>query len=343
DPNLFVNGISHKVYRALLAEPNNPLVNRAIAGRYAPGSTIKPFIGLAALYYGVLTPTTTLFAGPTFTLPHYSHVFHNWDPYQNGYQTLAGAIKRSTDTFFYAVAEQLGIHKIHATLARFGFGKVPPVDIPGALAGVNPSPAWKQRTQGHGWYPGNTVNEGIGQGYLLATPLQLASATAAIAAHGKRMRPHILEASVNSTTGKLTRVKPDLLHTVKLPDPSYWNYIVNAMHQVIASPRGTAHSIAAGLKYPMAGKTGSAQVVSIYHAATVKEKNIPFEHRVNGLFIAFSPLVHPEIAVAVVVQHGGEGAHSAAPIARAIITTWLKKHPPKPSLQTLTDDVSQSP
>ncbi|MGH8272813.1 MAG: penicillin-binding protein 2, partial [Gammaproteobacteria bacterium] len=118
DPNLFVNGISHKAYRALLAEPNNPLVNRAIAGRYAPGSTIKPFIGLAALYYGVLTPTTTLFAGPTFTLPHYSHVFHNWDPYQNGYQTLAGAIKRSTDTFFYAVAEQLGIHKIHATLAR---------------------------------------------------------------------------------------------------------------------------------------------------------------------------------------------------------------------------------
>ncbi len=329
DPNLFVNGISHAAYEKLLHRPGDPLVNRALRGRYAPGSTIKPFIGISALQNGLLTPETTLYAGPTFRLPGYSHVFHNWDPYQNGYQTLAAAIMRSTDTFFYEVAQQLGIHKIHATLSQFGFGKTPPIDLPGALAGVNPSPAWKEKTLGHGWYPGNTVNLGIGQGYLLVTPLQLASAVATIAMHGKRMRPHVLKTIVDPATGKRTPFKPQLVDRVKLPDPAWWSYLVNAMHQVIANPRGTAHSIAAGLKYPMAGKTGSAQVVSIYHPASMPSKDIPFEHRVNGLFIAFAPLVHPEIAVAVVVQHGGEGAYAAAPIARAIITTWLAKHPPR--------------
>lgn len=341
DPNLFVNGISHKAYRAMLKRPNDPLVNRAIAGRYAPGSTIKPFIGLAALDYGVLTPTSTLFAGPTFRLPHYSHVFHDWNPYQNGYETLSSALTRSIDTFFYAVAQKLGIHKMHAMLAQFGFGKKPPIDLPGARAGVNPSPAWKERTQHKPWYPGNTINNGVGQGYLLVTPLQLASAAAAIATHGRRMRPHIVEASVNSTTGKLTRVKPKLVQAIELPDSAYWSYVVNALHQVVANPRGTAHRLAKGLKYPMAGKTGSAQVVSVYHKESLKLKNIPYAERVNGLFIAFAPVAHPEIAVAAVVQHGGVGARSAGPIARAIIKTWLDKHPPENQPQTHTDDVSQ--
>ncbi|MGH7056782.1 MAG: penicillin-binding protein 2 [Acetobacteraceae bacterium] len=336
DPNLFVNGISHAAYEKLLHRPGDPLVNRAIAGRYAPGSTIKPFIGIAALKYGVLTPSSTLYAGPTFRIPGYDHVFHNWNPSQNGYETLATALIHSTDTFFYELAQPLGIHKMHTVLSEFGFGKTPPIDLPGARHGVNPSPAWKERTQHKPWYPGNSVNMSIGQGYLLVTPLQLASAVATIAMHGKRMRPHVLKAIVNPVTSQRKVVQPKLVDQVKLPDPAWWNYVVNALHQVIASPTGTAHRIAAGLKYPAAGKTGSAQVVSVYHPDSLQLRNIPFEQRVNGLFIAFAPLVHPEIAVAVVVQHGGVGAHSAAPIARAIISTWLAEHPPKqPSLQPL--------
>jgi penicillin-binding protein 2 len=329
DPNAFVNGISRAAYRKLLENPDDPLINRAIAGRFAPGSTIKPFIGMAGLHYGVLTPTSTLYAGPTFRLPHYSHVFHDWNPYQNGQETLSSAITRSIDTFFYEVAQKLGIDKMHDFLGQFGFGKKPPIDLPGARAGVNPSPAWKRRTLGKPWYPGETINNGIGQGYMLVTPLQLAMATAAIPMHGKLMRPHILESVDDPVTGIREVYKPEELNQIKLPDPNDWDYVVHAMHEVIANPHGTGHRLAGKLKYPAAGKTGSAQVVSIYHPESMQLKDIPYRHRVNGLFIAFAPLKHPEIAVAAIVQHGGVGAHSAAPIARALISTWLAKHPPQ--------------
>lgn len=329
DPNAFVNGISRAAYQKLLNDPQDPLVNRAIAGRYAPGSTIKPFIGMAGLEYGVLTPTTTVYSGPTFRLPNYSHVFHDWNPYQSDYETLATAIVGSVDTFFYQLAQKLGIRRMHDFLAEFGFGKQPPIDLPGASAGVNPSPAWKMRTLGEPWYRGETINNGIGQGYMLVTPLQLAMATAAVAMHGKLMRPHVLMKTVDPATGHSRKVEPQMLRRITLPESSYWSYIVHAMHGVIADPDGTAHSLADQFKYPAAGKTGSAQVVSVYHGSDTELSEIPYEERVNGLFIAFAPVEHPQIAVAVVVQHGGVGAHSAAPIARAIVSTWLAKHPPQ--------------
>ncbi|MDN5865663.1 MAG: penicillin-binding protein 2 [Gammaproteobacteria bacterium] len=343
DPNEFVNGISQAAYSRILSNPDDPLINRAIAGRYAPGSTIKPFIGMAALEYGVLTPATTIYAGPTFRLPNYSHVFHDWNPYQNSYETLATAITGSVDTFFYQVAQELGIRKMHDFLYQFGFGREPPIDLPGARAGVNPSPKWKMRVLGKPWYRGETINNGIGQGYMLVTPLQLAMATAAISMHGELMRPHVLEKAVNPATGTVMKAKPRQLNQVTLPDPGYWNYIIHAMHEVIASPDGTAHGIAGKLDYPAAGKTGSAQVVSEYHGEELELSEIPYEERVNGLFIAFAPIEHPQIAVAVIVQHGGVGAHSAAPIARAIISTWLDQHPPGTRQpQRTTPDVSQS-
>lgn len=325
DPNAFVNGISQADYDALLKQPGDPLVDRALRGRYAPGSTIKPFIGLTALYRGLITPSTLIYSGPTFRLPHYSHVYHNWDPYQNSKETLAEAIMRSTDTYFYQLADQLGIGPMHDFLARFGFGEKPQIDLPGALAGVNPSPAWKERTLHKPWYPGNTVNNGIGQGFLLVTPLQLASAVATIAEHGRRMRPHVLEAVASSGSGQKIVVRPDPLPAVTLPTPNYWDYVANAMHEVIANPHGTAHNIAKGLDFPMAGKTGSAQVVSIYHPESLALSDIPVAQRTNGLFIAFAPIEQPEIAVAVVVEHGGYGNQSAAPIARKIIEAWLKE------------------
>ncbi|MGH8224802.1 MAG: penicillin-binding protein 2 [Gammaproteobacteria bacterium] len=326
DPNLFVNGISKADYQALLNRPGDPLVDRALRGRYAPGSTIKPFIGLAALHYNVLTPSTTIYSGPTFRLPNYSHIFHDVNPHQNGKATIAEALIRSIDTFFYQVAQQLGIDKMHDFLDQFGFGETPAIDLPGALAGVNPSPAWKERALHQAWYPGDTVNNGIGQGFLLVTPLQLASAVATLAEHGRRMRPHVLGAVVDTASEQRIAARPDPLPFVALPDPAYWDYIVNALHEVITNPHGTAHNIAKGLDFPMAGKTGSAQVVSVYRKESVKLADIPPAERTNGLFIAFAPLDHPEIAVAVVVEHGGYGAQSAAPIARKIITAWLKEN-----------------
>lgn len=326
DPNAFVNGISQTDYDALLKRPGDPLVDRALRGRYAPGSTIKPFIGLAALYYGVLTPSTTIYAGPTFRLPNYSHVFHDVNPHQNGKVTLAESLVRSIDTFFYQVAQQLGIKNMHDFLSGFGFGERPPIDLPGALAGVNPSPAWKERTMHQPWYPGDTVNNGIGQGFLLVTPLQLASAVATLAEHGKRMRPHILGAVVNSGNRQKISVRPDLLPSITLPNSAYWDYVVNAMQEVITSPHGTAHNIAKGLAFSIAGKTGSAQVVSVYRKESVKLADIPPDQRTNGLFIAFAPIKRPEIAVAVVVEHSGYGNQSAAPIARKIIEAWLKEN-----------------
>lgn len=323
DPNTFVNGISRSEYRALLKRPGDPLVNRALRGRYAPGSTIKPFLALAALSYGVLTPSSTLYAGPTFKLPDYSHVFHDWNPYQNGNETLEQALVRSIDTFFYQVAQKLGIDRMHDFLAKFGFGHKPPIDLPGALAGVNPSPAWKERTYHKPWYRGQTIINGIGQGYLLVTPLQLASAMATLAAHGRRLEPHVAGA-VRGPDGKVQTV-PDgrRLAQISLPAPGYWDYVINALHQVIVSPYGTAHGIDKGLDFQMAGKTGTAQVTSIYHSDFAPEQNIPLAQRDNALFIAFAPLERPTIAVAVVVEHGGGGGSAAAPIARQVISAWL--------------------
>ncbi|HEX5313694.1 MAG TPA: penicillin-binding protein 2 [Gammaproteobacteria bacterium] len=328
DPNLFVTGISQKDYDALLSRPGDPLVNRALRGRYAPGSTIKPFLGLAALYYGVLTPATRLFAGPTFRLPNYSHVFHDWNPYQSGYETLEQALIRSTDTFFYQVAQRLGIQRMHDFLAHFGFGEKPPIDLPGALAGTNPSPAWKRATYGKPWYRGETINNGIGQGYFQITPLQLAWATAVLAARGKRYPPHVLGASAIPGSDKRTDYAGDPLAPLRLPERADWKYVVHALHEVVANPRGTAHGIAKGLDFPLAGKTGTAQVTSIYHSDFAKEENIPLKQRDNALFIGFAPVQNPQIAVAVIVEHGGGGSSAAAPIARKIIAAWIHRNDP---------------
>lgn len=331
NPNIFVSGISLGAYQTLLARPGDPLFNRALRGRYAPGSTIKPFLGLAALHYGVLTPSSTYFAGPTFRLPNYSHIFHNWDPYQNGYETLAQALVRSTDTFFYQLADKLGIERMHAYLSRFGFGKKPPIDLPNALPGVNPSPQWKKRTYQKPWYQGQTIINGIGQGYLLVTPLQLAWATATLAARGHRYAPHVLLGVKNPATNRRLITENDPLSPIVLPSRGDWTYVINALRQVIESPNGTAHSIAEGLDFTMAGKTGTAQVTSIYHSDFANENDIPPAQRDNGLFIAFAPVDKPQIAVAVVVEHGGSGGRAAAPIARKVVSAWLNETGSQPS------------
>ena len=326
NPNLFVNGISATAYQRLITDPDHPLVNRAIHGQYAPGSTIKPFLGIAALEDGVLTPQTKFYAGATFKLPNNSHVWRDWNPYQNGEVTLKQGIIQSIDTFFYQLAQRMGIERMHTALARFGFGLSPEIDLPGERDGVNPSPRWKMQIFGKPWYEGDTINSGIGQGYTLVTPLQLADATATLAVQGRRYRPHVLAATINPQTGRRSPYRPIALPPIQLHSQSYWNYIIQAMREVIESPYGTGHLLARGLDFSMAGKTGTAQVTSTYRNDFADNSHFPFKLRNNALFIAFAPVNHPEIAVAVIVEHGGSGGRAAAPIARDIISAWLQRH-----------------
>lgn len=324
NPNLFVGGISNNAYKRLHSNPHRPLYNRALRGEYPPGSTIKPFMALAALYYGVTTPTRQVFCPGHFKLPHNSHIYHGWKHAGHGWVDLRTAITQSCDVYFYEMAVELGINHIHDFLAYFGFGKPTGIDLVGERDGLNPSPAWKRRVKHQVWFPGETVIVGIGQGYMLVTPIQLASATAALADGGQRFRPHVVHAVKNALTGKKKIKKPVLVSSIKLRNPVNWRVITSDMVNVIDSARGTAHRIS-GSAFTIAGKTGTAQVYSIQPEDRLKNdtKEVPKSLWDHALFIAFAPASHPRIAVAVIVEHGGHGGSTASPIVRKVIDTYL--------------------
>lgn len=326
DPNWFVDGISSRRYRTLVGDPGNPLWNRAFAASYAPGSTIKPFIALAGLNDRVIQPQTKVFSGPYYIIPgdKTQHRFWDWTPYGHGWTDLTKAIAQSVDTYFYPLAYQLGIHRIDDMLGRFGFGKPPPLHLPGVAAGVLPSPAWKQRTQGHPWYPGDTVLMGIGQGYLQVTPLQLASAVSEIAMRGHADRPHLLRAIRNPVDGRTEAVKPQPLPAITLKRPAYWQNVIAGMQAVIDSPAGTAYREFHSFPLPVAGKTGTAQVfANPKNPFQQKRRHIPYRLRDNALFEAFTPVDHPELAVVVIVEHAGDRLGPASTVTRKIMDYWL--------------------
>lgn len=325
NPNPFVNGINTKAYRALRDNPEHPLFDRAIRGMYAPGSTIKPFMALAGLQDGVVTPESTTFCPGYYQIPGHSHKYHCWKRWGHGVVDLHKAIVQSCDVYFYALAHALGIDRMHAFLSRFGFGQPTGVDLMGEKNGLLPSPKWKEATHHQPWYPGDTVINGIGQGYMLVTPLQLASATATLAMRGRRIVPHLLYALRNPATGRLTILPPRHLPAILLSKQSYWKDVIADMTGVITSVHGTAHSIDWGAKYTIAGKTGTAQVFGTRRDEDSDERNLPFKLRDNALFIAFAPVKDPKIAVAVIVEHGGGGGGMAAPIARKVMDEYLVK------------------
>lgn len=330
DPNLFVQGISPTDYTQLNDDPNQPLFNRAIRGQYPAGSTIKPFLALAALDYNVMNPFKDLMCPGYLYLPHDSHPFRDWKRGGHGLIDMPNAITQSCDVYFYTVALKLGIDRIHQYLTtQLGFGEAPGIDLMGARAGVVPSPQWKRATLHQPWYLGDLVIVGIGQGYLLITPLQLADGTAAISMHGERFAPQLLRAIGNPLTGIITQAPAKPLPNVQETYPNAWNIIIGGMKNVVATWQGTAYEIGIGSKnppkYSIAGKTGTAQV----HAKKLgvfgetPEDELPFNLRDNALFIAFAPVEDPKIAVAVEVDHGGGGAQSAAPIARMVMDEYL--------------------
>ena len=319
DPNAFVNGIDAASYRALLDDPDKPLINRALNGLYAPGSTIKVFFGLAAMEAGELWDASRPVACTDYySLPGSSHRFRDWKRGGHGILGLRDAIARSCDVYFYKLAVALGPERLSGFLAPFGFGRPTGIDLPGEASGILPSPAWK-RARGLPWYPGETVVFGIGQGPIVATSLQLAAAMAVVANRGVRVPPRLLGAVEDPRTKERieSTVAPE--QTIKLADTRNWERLVEHLTAVVHSEHGTARRIGRDAPYRIAGKTGTSQVKSIPQGERYDEKTTPERLRDHALFVAFAPVEDPVVAVAVIVENGGSGSSAAAPIARKVM------------------------
>ena len=324
DPNLFVNGISVGDYKALLNSLATPLLNRALQGKYPPGSTVKPFLALAALHYGVRTVPDQTWCPGWFVLKGSSHQYRDWKKGGHGHLGLTQAVAQSCDVYFYSLAQDLGIDRLHAAFERFGFGRPTGIDIGGESGGLVPSRAWKQRSLKQPWYPGETLIMGIGQGYILATPAQLALAAARMASRGRTPTPHLLAEARDVLTGKtvLRNAGADAPSESDVSDV-HWQEVLLAMREVMHGPFGTARRSTQGAPYESAGKTGTAQVVGLAQNETYRAAELPEELRDHALFIAFAPLDAPRIAVAIVVENGGSGSGTAAPIARKLFDHFL--------------------
>ena len=321
DPNLFVDGIDPEPWKALNDSPERPMVNRVLRGIYPPGSTIKPFMALAGLELGLRTPAYTIADPGYFSLPNSSHQFRDWKKGGHGSVDLRRSIAQSCDVYYYKLAVDMGIDRMHDFLAQFGLGEKSGIDLDGESPGLLPSREWKQRRWKKEWYPGETVIAGIGQGYHLTTPLQLATAVAMLANGGKRIEPRLVEAVRDPLTHVWQPLAPVVRGQVPLK-PEDLEVVREGMTDVMR-PGGTASAAAAGASYTIAGKTGTAQVVGIKQGARYEEGRLARQHRDHALFIAYAPVEDPKIAIAVMVENGGHGGSTAAPIARAVMDYYL--------------------
>ncbi|MBT8447346.1 MAG: penicillin-binding protein 2, partial [Gammaproteobacteria bacterium] len=323
DPNLFVNGIGRSAYAALRDSPDRPLFNRALQGQYPPGSTIKPLVALAGLELGHRHADDATSCPGWYRLPGESHRYRDWLKRGHGKVDMLDAIAQSCDVYFYDLARDLGIDDLHDFMARFGFGTVTGIDVPNEASGLFPSSEWKRRARGVAWYPGETLIAGIGQGFTLATPLQLASAMATLAQRGFTLTPHLLGQVENPLTHMAT--EPQVLPRQAVPGVSdaHWDIVIGGMREVLFGPRGTARGSARGAKYEYAGKTGTAQLFRIAQDETVKNEDVEERLRDHALFVAFAPLQLPRIAVGIIVENGSSGSRTAAPIARRLFDYYL--------------------
>lgn len=335
DPNLFVDGIDTTNWNELNTSPDRPLLNRALRGAYPEGSTLKPFMALAGLHYGVRSASDTIADPGYFALPNSSHHYRDWKPSGHGTVNMHLSIVQSCDTYYYKLANDLGIDRMHSYLSQFGFGQKTGIDMDGELSGVLPSRAWKAKRSKQPWFPGETVIAGIGQGYNLATPLQLAVATAALANGGTTLKPQLVQAIIDSRTGLRRTISPQIINQINIP-PAQLKTVVDAMIDV-TRPGGTASVASAGAPYLIAAKTGTAQVVGIRQNEKYNASRMQEIHRDHALFIAFAPADAPKIAIAVLVENGGHGGTTAAPIARAVMDYYLLGKLPKNTSTRSTD------
>jgi penicillin-binding protein 2 len=328
DPNLFVNGIDFKTYHRLRDSPARPLINRAIRGQYPPGSTIKAFVGLAGLEYGVRSTRSYTWCRGWYSIKEAKkHRFRDWKKSGHGSMNLHTALEQSCDVYFYSLAHDLGIDHLHTFMTRFGFGKKTGIDLSGEMSGLMPSPEWKQRRRGKRWYPGETIITGIGQGFMLTTPLQLAVATATLSNRGQFKQPRVVFAMDDARLNEMTVVPPTLKTTIVLKYASYWNAAIAGMKAVVHGRRGTARHVGKKSRYRFAGKTGTAQVITIKQSERYNAKKLAKKYHDHALFVAFAPLKKPRIAVSVVVENGGGGSKTAAPIAKKVMDYYLLRNP----------------
>ena len=325
DPNQFVNGIDRNSYSKLLSSKDTPLLNRALQGKYPPGSTIKPFLALGALNYGTRTVEDETWCPGWYSLPGKKHQYRDWKKGGHGHMNLISAIAQSCDVYFYALASDLGIDRLDAAMEQFGFGTRTGIDISGESSGLVPTEEWKRKKFGQPWYPGETVIMGIGQGSTLVTPLQLAFATALMANRGRMYAPHLLSGIQDPVLNRIqSYVPPNDPVTVPVKNEEYWSDVVRGMAEVVQGPRGTARRTGHDAPYKYAGKTGTAQVIGMpQDEEEESDEKIPEEFRDHALFIAFAPLDAPKIAVAIIVENGGSGSSGAAPIARRLFDYYL--------------------
>ena len=323
DPNLFVNGISTTDYESLRSDEGRPLFNRALTGQYPPGSTIKPMVALAGLEYGVTWAEKTMWAGGYYKLPNDDRRYHDWKRGGHGEVDMAISITQSCDVYFYDLANRLGIDRIHSFLDQFGLGKRSGLDATGEASGLLPSRDWKRRALGQVWFPGETIIAGIGQGYMLTTPLQLATATSILAMRGKRVKPRLLRANRNPVSGAFSATEESVVDSFKLQHDVFWDQVINAMIDTAHKRNGTAYRIGKDAPYTIAGKTGTSQVFGLKQNEKYDAEKLEEKLRDHALFIGFAPAHKPKIAVAVIVENGGSGGKVAAPVARIVMDYYL--------------------
>ena len=328
DPNALSLGMTQDEYRTLQDDPDLPLFNRALRGSYPPGSTIKPMLALAALHYNVISPDHTILCRGYFSLPGKTHRYRDWKRGGHGLINMHSAIEQSCDVYFYSLAMDLGIDRMAEILGEFGLGRRTGIDIAGEKPGLLPSRAWKRANfssaEDKAWYHGETVITGIGQGYLLTTPLQLAQATATIASRGKLIQPTLLRGLVDPVSGTAQYFEPRPMEQVSVTDDRQWDRIISGMNAVLQGRNGTARATGLTAPFTMAGKSGTAQVFSVAQDEEYNAEEIEERRRDHALFIAFAPLEDPAIAVAVIVENGESGSRVAAPIARKVMETYLR-------------------
>jgi penicillin-binding protein 2 len=321
DPNLFVNGIDPDNWKALNESLDKPLINRPLRGIYPPGSTFKPFVALAGLEAGLREPPYSISDPGFYKLGNSSHRYRDWKAGGHGMVDMRKAITVSCDTFFYGLAHELGIGRLADFTRHFGFGKKSGVDLNGELGGLLPTPEWKKKRFKQPWFPGETLIVGIGQGYTLVTPMQLAQATAILANNGVAYRPRLVSGIQPSGSTRLQPVTPEVTDRIEL-NPEHLELVKLGMLDV-TRPGGTAASIGAGAPYEIAAKTGTAQVIGIKQNEKYNEAATAERHRDHALFIAYAPADNPKIALAVIVENGSHGGSTAGPIARQVMDYYL--------------------
>lgn len=340
DPNLFVNGISHADYKALNDNPSRPQFNRAVLGGVAPGSTIKPILGLAGLDSGTRTASDKTLSTGMFYIGGQKRGYGDSHRGGHGWTDLRKSIYESVNTYYYKLALDMGIEKFDHYMDLYGFGRPTGVDLSGEIGGILPSPAWKAKNapkQGR-WYPGDTAISGIGQGFWKVTPLQLVQATAALGNGGWLRRPHLVKDTRQGFEAPWVVMPQPAAKRISQSQP-HLDAVREGMIATVHGP-GTATNIRHGLDYLIASKTGTAQVVSRRGHAAVNPKSLPMHLRHRALFIAYAPAHDPTIAVAVAVEGGGYGASTAAPIARTILDAWIDGKLPEGVLPEVVRDAS---